>query len=158
MQRSRAMTHRARRSDMQLEPTAGPAIAPMLGVFALLGPPAGFVALALILTATGTNPEGVWIILYALHPLGMLLIYACGLAPAVATGAILQSQWHRPWIRSAIGAAATGATVSGLWAVVGLGLLFPRSIDTSVAYVAVIGAFAALVCARVVRSCLRGEG
>ncbi|MEL6289961.1 MAG: hypothetical protein AAFQ35_14445, partial [Pseudomonadota bacterium] len=80
------------------------------------------------------------------------------LAPAVATGAILQSQWHRPWIRSAIGAAATGATVSGLWAVVGLGLLFPRSIDTSVAYVAVIGAFAALVCARVVRSCLRGEG
>ncbi|MEL7542234.1 MAG: hypothetical protein AAGJ70_00505 [Pseudomonadota bacterium] len=80
----------------------------LIATFGLAGPPVGFIALVVGASVFSEIPEGLGALAYGLHPLGMVLIYACGLAPALVTACVLvwlsdHALSDRLWFAGAVG-------------------------------------------------------
>jgi len=123
----------------------------MFLVFGILGPPTGFVATVIGATAFMNTPEGLDAILYGLNPFGLALIYAAGLAPALATAAALVLLEERGFAPGVIAAALTGFTVTlayGVVATTSASVAIPMAISLALAGVGTIAAIACMLIAR----------
>ncbi|MEO0620546.1 MAG: hypothetical protein AAFZ01_14900 [Pseudomonadota bacterium] len=113
--------------------------------FGLAGPPLGFVALIAGLAVTAELPEGLGAVAYGLHPLGLALIYVCGLAPALATASLLVWMKGHPLASTIWFPGFLGFGMSLLYGLVGT-VGFSLGLDwQSVLALGAIGAFAAVM-------------
>lgn len=118
----------------------------LLITFALVGPPIGFIAAVIGATTFLNPPEGIKALVYGLHPLGLALIYAAGLAPALATAGLLVLRQDRPHPLSIMLAGATGFIVTLAYGLIAtLTTPIPNPMLLVVA-LAAIGGLSAVVC------------
>ena len=114
--------------------------------FGLAGPPTGFAIAVLGATAALHTPEGIEALIYGLHPLGLALIYAAGLAPALATAGILLLLQDRSARLSIILAGITGFLVTLAYGTIAtLATPVPNPITLAVV-LAGVGMIAAAIC------------
>lgn len=121
-------------------------------IFGMAGPPAGFIAAVAGVTAFFETPEGINALIYALHPLGLALIYAGGLAPALATAgalALIQDRGTRPTLPYA---GVVGFLITACYGLVATSTaVIPNASMISLA-LAGIGAISAVICLMITRA------
>ncbi len=123
----------------------------LLLTFGLIGPPAGFVVAIVGATAFLNIPEGIEALIYGLHPIGLALIYAAGLAPALATAGLLVLLQDRSAHLSVILAGLAGFFVTlayGLIATATTPVPNPVALSLALAGVGTISAAVCIIIAR----------
>jgi hypothetical protein len=116
--------------------------------YLLVGPPAGFTSVLLLMTATaGSRPEGLGLPLLILL-VGLPFSYVLGAVPALITGLVtLKLRWW-PKPLYVLAATGVGAVASGVSGDLLIRATSPANANVgSVVVLSLVGAIAALVCA-----------